>query len=100
MTVVNSAAMNIGLHVSFWIIVFCFLGYTPQNGIAGPHASSLFSFFLLATLGVVALGLSIVAHGLSLVVSHRGFLLQFTGFLCCGIWALEHAGISSSGAWA
>ena len=30
---VNSAAMNIGLHVSFWIMVFS--GYIPSSGIAG-----------------------------------------------------------------
>ena len=31
-TIVNSAALNIGVHVSFWIMVFS--GYTPSNGIA------------------------------------------------------------------
>ena len=39
---VNSAAMNIGVHVSFWIMVFS--GYMPRSGIAGSYGSSIFSF--------------------------------------------------------
>ena len=35
MAVVNSVAMNIGVHVSFGIMVFS--GYVPRNGIAGSH---------------------------------------------------------------
>ena len=40
--IVNSAAMNIGVHVSFQIMVF--LGYMPRSGIAGSYGSSVFSF--------------------------------------------------------
>ena len=36
----NSAAMNIGVHVSFWIMVFS--GYTPSNGIAGLYIFLVF----------------------------------------------------------
>ena len=40
--IVNSASMNIGVHIYFWIIAFS--GYVPRNGIAGPHGNStLFS---------------------------------------------------------
>ena len=42
LAIVNSAAMNIGVHVSFRIRVFS--GYTPRSGIAASHASSIFSF--------------------------------------------------------
>ena len=42
LAVVNSAAMNIGVHVSFWITVFS--GYVPSNRIAGSYRSSVFSF--------------------------------------------------------
>ena len=38
----NSAAMNIGVHVSFWIMVFS--GYMPSSGIAGSYGSSICSF--------------------------------------------------------
>ena len=40
-TIMNSAAMNIGVHICFWIIVF---RYIPRSGIARLHGSSVFSF--------------------------------------------------------
>ena len=40
--IVNSAAMNIGVHVSFGIRVFS--GYMPRSGIAGSYGNSIFSF--------------------------------------------------------
>ena len=40
LAIVNSAAMNIGVHVSFRIMVFS--GYMPMSGIAGLHGSSIF----------------------------------------------------------
>ena len=42
LAIVNSAAMNIGVHVSFWIMVFS--GYMPSSKIAGLYGSSIFSF--------------------------------------------------------
>ena len=42
LAVVNSAAMNIGVHVSFQIRVFS--RYIPRTGIAGSHGNSMFSF--------------------------------------------------------
>ena len=41
---VNSAAVNIGVHVSFRISVFGFFGYMPRSGIAGSYGSFIFSF--------------------------------------------------------
>ena len=40
--VVNSAAVGIGVHVSFWITVLS--GHMPRNGIAGSYGNSIFSF--------------------------------------------------------
>ena len=40
--IVNSAAVNIGVHVSFWIIVFS--EYISRSGIVGSYGNSLFSF--------------------------------------------------------
>ena len=42
LAIVNSAAMNIGVHVSFQTIVFS--RYMPRNGIAGSYGNSIFSF--------------------------------------------------------
>ena len=42
LTVVNGAAMNIGVHVSFQIMFSS--GYMPRSGIAGSYGSSIFSF--------------------------------------------------------
>ena len=43
LAVVNRAAVNIGVPVSFWIIVFS--GHMSSSGIAGPYGSSVFSFW-------------------------------------------------------
>ena len=42
LVIVNSTAMNIGVHVSFQIMVFP--GYISRSGIAGSYGSSIFSF--------------------------------------------------------
>ena len=42
LAVVNSAAVNIGVHVSFRIMVFS--RYMPRSGIAGSYGSSIVSF--------------------------------------------------------
>ena len=42
LAVVNSAAMNIGVLVSFSILVFS--GYMPRSGIAGSHGGFIPSF--------------------------------------------------------
>ena len=42
LAIVNSAAMNIGVHVSFQAMFFS--GYMPRSGIAGSYGSSIFSF--------------------------------------------------------
>ena len=43
LAIVNSAAMSIGVHVFFQIIVLS--GYMLRSGIAGSYGSSVFSFF-------------------------------------------------------
>ena len=42
LAIVNSAAMNTGVHASFQIKIFS--GYMPRNGIAGSYGNSIFSF--------------------------------------------------------
>ena len=45
LVIVNSAAKNIGIHVSFQIRVFSW--YIPENGISGLYGNSIsrFAFF-------------------------------------------------------
>ena len=43
LAVVNSAAINTGVHVSFPITVFIFSRYMPRSGIAEYHGNSIFS---------------------------------------------------------
>ena len=44
LAVVNSAAVNIGMHVSFQISVFVFFGHIPNIRNAGSHANLIFIF--------------------------------------------------------
>ena len=44
LAIVNSAAVNTGLHASFWIRVFIFSGYMHRSEITGSCDSSVFSF--------------------------------------------------------
>ena len=44
LAIVNSAAMNTGVHVSFWTRVFVFSGYMSRSGVAGSYGNSIFSF--------------------------------------------------------
>ena len=41
-TIVSSAALNIQVNVSLWIILL--FGYMPKSGIAGSYGNSIFSF--------------------------------------------------------
>ena len=47
LTMVNSAAMNIGMHEAFWIIVLS--RYMPRSGIVGLYGSSVFRGFFSGT---------------------------------------------------
>ena len=42
LAVVNSAALNTGVYMSFWIVVFS--GFMRNSGIPGSHGSSILSF--------------------------------------------------------
>ena len=44
LAVVNSAAMNIVVHESFWIRVFIFPGYMPRSGMVQSYGTSIFGF--------------------------------------------------------
>ena len=43
LAIVNNAATNIGVHVSFQISVFVVFRYIPKSGVAGSYGSSIFS---------------------------------------------------------
>ena len=44
LAIVNSVALNTGVHASFQIIVFIFSRYMLRSGIAGSYGGSIFSF--------------------------------------------------------
>ena len=44
LTIINSAAMNIGVHKLFWNGVLAHLRYNPSSGIVGSKGSSTFNF--------------------------------------------------------
>ena len=55
LAIVNSAAMNIGIHVSFSILVSS--GYMPRSGVARSYGGFIPSFFFL----IISIPSSIVA---------------------------------------
>ena len=44
LVIINSAALNIEVHVSFCVKVFVFSGYVPRSGNVGSYANSIFNF--------------------------------------------------------
>ena len=44
LAIINAAATNIGVYISFQISIFVFFGYIPKSGITGSYGSSRFSF--------------------------------------------------------
>ena len=45
LAIINNAAMNIEVHVPFWISVFISFRYRPRSESAGSYGRSIFSFF-------------------------------------------------------
>ena len=80
LAIINSAAMYIGVHVSFQIRVFTFSGYLPRSGIAGSCASSTFSFFKRHFLKIVFKKTLLRDTYLNI------FNLGTTSFSCCETW--------------
>ena len=44
LAIVSSAAVSMGVHLTFWLSALSFFGKIPSNGIAGSRGSPIFSF--------------------------------------------------------
>ena len=77
LAIVNSAAMNIRVHVSFWIMVSS--RYMLNSGITGSYGNSIFSFLRTSILfSIVAVSIYIPTN------SVRGFpFLHTLSSICC-----------------
>ena len=97
----NSAAMNIGVHVSLSDLVSSVC--MPRSGIAGSYGSSISSFLRLINLFILAApGLSCCAQASSNCGEQGCSLVEcsdFCGVSCFGAGALRHTGFSSCGSW-
>jgi len=63
LAVVNNASVNVGVHISFWIMVFS--RYMPGSEITGSYHISIFTF--LRTLHTVLLSGYIILHSIPAV---------------------------------
>ena len=71
--------MNIGVHVSFQVGVFCFFGYISRSGIAGSCGISIFSFLRNRQK-------TIPIYILTNSVRWFPFLHIFTNIYLCSFW--------------
>ena len=83
LAILNNAAMNIGVHISFQIRVFALFRKTPKSGVAGSYGSSIFRF-----LWRTSVLFSIVAAPIYIPTNSAQGFTFFTSLPTLVIWCL------------
>ena len=100
LAIVNNAAMNIGIQISFWVPAFNFSGYLPRGGIPGSYGSCMHTHqqgtrvpvsphlcqhLLFCFIGSSHSGCEVIAIWIYLIISDAEHLLMSLLAICISL---------------
>ena len=92
LAMVNKAALNTGIHITFQINVFLFFRYITSSGIAGSYGNSVFSFLRILRIAFHSGFCNLHSHRLCTRVSfssHTHQYLSFVDFLITAMMSVK-----------